>query len=351
MNTSGVPEALLQFCNSASGAPETLLQFCNGASGTPESLLQFCNGASGVPETLPQFCNKASGAPEVLSQFCITFSGTVYVFGLYIVNPFFLIKVINKKMESMKKIKTVDFYDFQNNEHGQFHSVIRDEIIAETPEKLGVIKFFPSYVDDITAELISIDVEQGSQHTTGIGKADQFRDQLYRSFVLHSRSGLIDYDPAVQAAAERIVRIIDQVGDMRRYPYNKESETLTSFTNQLQNNYAADVALCKGTEKLARLADANNSFIANFGTRTAEVSSRPSGDVRITRAATDETYKNIISIINALTLINGDAEYSTFIDKVNYQIDYYKNTINRRRSSGKDDEEEKDNKDNPVTPS
>ena len=237
---------------------------------------------------------------------------------------------------SMKKIKTVDFSNFQNNEHGQFHSAIRDEITAQTPEKLGIIKFFPSYVANVTAELNCIEVEQGSQHTKGIGKADLFRDQLYRSFVLHIRSGLIDYDPAIQSAAERIIRIVDQIGDMRKEPYNKESETLSSFTNQLNSNYAADVALCSANEKLNKLIEANTSFITNFGTRTAEVAARISGDVRVARVATDVDYKNIVSVINALVLLNGEAEYSTFIDKVNYQIDYYKNTINNRRSKGKD---------------
>ena len=240
----------------------------------------------------------------------------------------------------MKKIKSVDLSTFQNNEHGQFHSVIKAEIATETPQKLGVIKFFPSYVDDVTAELASIEVEQGSQHTKGIEKADLFRDQLYRSFVLQIRSCLIDYDPAVQDAAERIIRIVDQVGDMRRQAYNKESETLTSFTNQLQNNYAADVALCSATDKLTKLVNANNFFIANFGTRTAEVSARISGDVRVARVATDEVYKNMVYIINAQVLLNGEADYSTFIDKVNYQIDYYKATINRRRNPGKDDKDD-----------
>lgn len=236
----------------------------------------------------------------------------------------------------MKKIKTVDFSDFQNNEHGQFHSVIRDEISTQDPNRLGIIKFFPSYVDDLTTELASIEVEQGSQHTKGIGNADLFRDQLYRSFVLQIRSGLIDYDPAVQAAAERIIRIVDQIGDMRKEPYNKESETLTSLTNQMNNNYAADVALCSATEKLNKLVEANTSFIANFGTRTAEVASRISGDVRVARVATDADYKNIVNVINALVLLNGEDEYSSFIDKVNYQIDYYKNTITTRRSKSKE---------------
>jgi len=235
----------------------------------------------------------------------------------------------------MKKINQVDFSHFKNNEHGQFHTVVKSELIAETPEKLGVIKFFPSYADAVAAELASIEVEQGSQHTKTIEDSDLYRDQLYRSFVLNIKSSLLSYEPEVQNAASRIQRIIDQVGDMRKHAYNLESESLTSFTNQLINNYAADIALCNATVLLQKLDEANKSFIADFGTRSTEVSTRISGDVRAARVVVDEIFKNICNVTNAMVLLNGDAEYSTFIDKVNYQIDYYKNTINIRRSTAK----------------
>jgi len=235
----------------------------------------------------------------------------------------------------MKKINQVDFSHFKNNEHGQFHTVIRDVIAAETPVKLGIVKFYPSYVNAVAGELLAIEVEQGSQHTLTVEDSDLFRDQLYRSYVLHIQSCLIDFDPAVQEAANRIMRIVDQVGDMRKQPYNQESTTLSSLINQLTNNYAADVALCNGTTKLAKLDEANKSFIADYGTRSDEISERISGDVRAARVGVDEIFKNISSVINALVLLNGEADYSVFIDKVNYEIDYYKNTINARRSPGK----------------
>ena len=84
-----------------------------------------------------------------------------------------------------------------------------------------------------------------------------------------------------------------------------------------------------------RLGEANKSFIGDFGTRSTEVSTRISGDVRAARVIVDEIFKNICNVTNAMVLLNGEADYSTFIDKVNYQIDYYKNTINIRRSPGK----------------
>lgn len=235
----------------------------------------------------------------------------------------------------MKKINQVDFTRFRNNEHGQFHTVIRNEIAAETPQKLGIIKFHQSYIDALAVQLTAIEVEMGSQHTKTIEDSDLYRDQLYRSFVLHIESCVMDFEPAVQQAANRINRIVDQVGDMRKQPYNQESESLTSLINQLVNNYEADIAVCNATLKLNKLSEANTSFVSDFGTRSTEVSTRISGDVRAARVLVDDIFKNICNVINAMVLLNGDADYSTFIDKVNYQIDYYKNTINTRRSVAK----------------
>jgi hypothetical protein len=245
----------------------------------------------------------------------------------------------------MKKIKQVDFSHFKNNEHGQFHKVIRDELTGNDVVNTVVIKFSKSYVDAVTAELLSIEVEQGSQHTGPIEDSDLFRDRLYRAFVLQIKSGLLSYEPTIVEGANRIMRIINQVGDMRKQPYNQESGTLTSFVNQLENNYSDDINLCNAALLFTKLKEANNSFIANFGTRSTEAALRISGDVRVARAVTDPVFKDICSVINAMVLLNGEGEYSDFIDKVNYQIDYYKNTINTRHSKGKDD------KDNSVNPS
>jgi len=236
----------------------------------------------------------------------------------------------------MKKINSVNFQSFRNNEHGQFHKVIRDELQADAAVKTVIIKFSQSYVDAVTAELLAIEVEQGSQHTKTIEDSDLFRDQLYRSFVFQIHSGMLSFDPTIQDAASRILRIIDQVGDMRKEPYNQESGTLTSLIDQLTTNYMADVNKCSAVVHLTKLEEANNSFIADFGTRTTELATRLSGNVRVARVTTDEIYKNICQVINTMALLNGDTEFSAFIDKVNYQIDYYKNTINNRRSPGKD---------------
>jgi hypothetical protein len=237
----------------------------------------------------------------------------------------------------MKGIKNLEFSHFRNDEHTQFHTIIRNEIETANPMLLGVTKFFPSYVDAVIAEQAANEVEEGSQHTKTIEMADLYRDQLYHSFVLHMKSAEVDAEKPVCEAAGRIMRIVNQVGDMRKQPYNQESGTLTGLCNQLMNNYLNDLNTCLALDKLRKLIDANNLFIQNFGTRSFEMANRISGNVRAARAVTNEIYNNMMLVINAQVLMNDEAPYSNFIDKVNYQIDYYKNTINIRQSLGKSD--------------
>lgn len=235
----------------------------------------------------------------------------------------------------MKKVNTVEFRPFNNNEHGQFHTDVKKEIGRVTPQRLGILPLFGAYSTAVTAELATIDVEKGSRYTLDIEEGDDFRDRLYRAFVLQTKANALDFHPDVEQAAHRILRIINQVGDMRKQDYNQESETLTSLVNQVKNNYPADVTTCKQGELLDKLEEANNSFIQHFGTRADEESARISGNVRQARVPVDEGFHNIALVINAMVLLNGETDYAEFIDKINYLIDYYKNTIKMRKASRK----------------
>jgi hypothetical protein len=235
----------------------------------------------------------------------------------------------------MKKIRVIDLSRLRNNEHAQFHQSIKVEIDIVTAAKLGIIKFYPAYIAALDAEFKAIDIEQGSKYTKTITEADVYRDQLYKSFVLALKAGKLSFDAEVQTACNNILRIVEQVGDMRKQNYNQESETLKSLITQLKTNYATDITKSKCTEILDKLEESNNQFIEHFGVRAQDVALRTSGDVSLTRKPLDEIYHNIVDVINSLVLLNGDDDYSTFIDKVNYLVDYNNTMVNMRKSTNK----------------
>jgi len=232
----------------------------------------------------------------------------------------------------MKKINPINFHFFKNNEHAQFHSDVKSEIALITPQKLGISAIYSGYVDALYAEFAAIEVEAGSQLTKTIEDHDDFRDQLYKSFVHKTKSDLLHYDVQVQLAATKIMRIIEQVGDMRKQNYNQESETITSLVNQLLNNYSPELTLCSSMDLVNKLAETNTGFINQFGSRSTEAAARLSGDVRATRAPVDKAFNDIRTVVNAMVILNGEADYASFIDEVNYLIEYYKNTIKVRKA-------------------
>ena len=223
-----------------------------------------------------------------------------------------------------------------NNEHAEFHKAIVREIKTNTPASLGIEKLFPAYEAALENELTAIDVENGSRHTTAIEDADIYRDEMHQSLVLETKSKLVSYKPENRDAAAQIKRILDQVGDMRKLPYNQETETIQSLVNQLKENYADELETTGLIEAVNQLDIANKSFNDRFGERVTEVSGRPDGDVKIERVAVDETYRNITDAINGLAIINGDTAYRAFMDKVNYLVDYYKTTLAQRRANKKE---------------
>ena len=55
--------------------------------------------------------------------------------------------------------------------------------------------------------------------------------------------------------------------------------------------------------------------------RTEADAARQVGIVKETRTAAEAAYRSLVDTVNALAMINGDAEYATFIDHVNAMIE------------------------------
>jgi hypothetical protein len=243
----------------------------------------------------------------------------------------------------MKKILLFDLHSTHNDEHALFHNNVYKLIMLESAEKLGIVKFITDYETAIAAEEAAMEVDPGSVFTTSITRADKYRDQLDRSFDLLVESKTIDFDPNVREAAFRVERILKQSGYLRKLPYDDKSKAYNTRNKKLITNYANDVALIGGSALLDQQNAANEDFLNRFGDRASEEALAISGNVRATRVVTDDVYESIINQVNALAIVNGEADYANFIDKVNYYVKYNKDVLAARRGRKKDD-------DTPETP-
>ena len=231
----------------------------------------------------------------------------------------------------MKQILSFYMRDLQNDEHHKFHFDIKALIDEQTVSKLKINPLFASYLTALDAEDAAIKVEQGSLITKTITEADDYRDLLERGFYKFIDSQTMSFDPAIRTAAEHILRKLDQYGDLRYLPYNKETDNISNRNAELFTNYAADLATAEATERLTKIDEANKEFDSHFGNRANELAARISSNVRNARIVVDPAYQAIVNQINALVLVEGEANYSEFIDRVNYYINYYKTGIAARK--------------------
>lgn len=237
----------------------------------------------------------------------------------------------------MKKILFFDLHSAHNDEHALFHNNVYKLIMLETAVKLGIVQLVPDYETAIAAEEAAMGVDPGSVFTKSIGQADVYRDRLDRSFGLLVESKTIDFDPAVCEAANRVERILKQYGILRKHSYGDKTKAYDTRNKKLNTEYATDVALLGGSALLAQQNMANEEFLNHFGDRANEKAVAISGNVKAARAVTDDAYEAIVNHVNALALINGDAVYAEFIDKVNYYVKYNKDVLAARHGRKSDD--------------
>ena len=243
----------------------------------------------------------------------------------------------------MKQIVLFSQRYLRNGEHDQLHNNIVAEIENQTAKKLGIEAELVTYKAAIANERLALQAEMGSAHTQSVTDSDGYRDQTDMGFCMFIESHLHHPEPAIQENARKIMRIIDQYGNLRKLNYNDESSQMANRNTEIINNYASELATLGngwGTAWLNTLVTANNQFITHFGTRATEVANKVTINTLEARATTDAAWETIVIRINALVVVNGEANYAAFIDKVNYYIEYNKGLINARKGKKEKDSTE-----------
>lgn len=236
----------------------------------------------------------------------------------------------------MKQIQEINAVRLRNDEHQQFVTDVLTAAEADAAVIIGIEDVFNPFKVAVTAEIECQKAEQGSAATKTLVDADDYRDRLFKGLLMDMEAHQYHYDDVVCESARRLIRVFDLYGDLRAKSYKEESAALTNLVSDLgSDSNAADVAALNKAQWLAKLGEANDSFITKFDDRANELSARELGLARDARLVTDTAYKDFVMKVNAAAAFKGDAAYSAFFDKVNYLIDYAQNTIAARKGRAK----------------
>ena len=114
---------------------------------------------------------------------------------------------------------------------------------------------------------------------------------------------------------------------------DKETGLLVNFISDLEDKYAAQVAKLGLTAFVTNLKEANERVRTLTLQRTNEKIGITVGALKTARTASDDAYRALVKMVNALALVFGEKDYTAFIDYVNTEITHYKREVLNQKST------------------
>ena len=227
----------------------------------------------------------------------------------------------------MKEIYDINIQRMNNGAHFTFVSNILARAEADTAVKGKASELVSNFKAAVAAEDEALKISQKSLLTDEIAKADSDRDALYAGYK-KAVEGFLAMPIADMAQAAKILS-----QHIKDYKINtadqldKETGLLVNFISDLEYKYAAQVAKLGLTAFVTNLKEANERVRTLTLQRTNEKIGITVGALKTARTASDDAYRALIKMVNALALVFGEKDYTPFIDYVNTEITHYKREV------------------------
>ena len=227
----------------------------------------------------------------------------------------------------MKEIYDINIQRMNNGAHFTFVSNILARAEADTTVKGKASELVSNFKAAVTAEDEALKISQKSLLTDEIAKADSDRDALYAGYK-KAVEGFLAMPIADMAQAAKILS-----QHIKDYKINtadqldKETGLLVNFISDLEDKYAAQVAKLGLTAFVTNLKEANECVRTLTLQRTNEKMGVTVGALKAARTASDDAYRALVKMVNALALVYGEKDYTAFIDYVNTEVTHYKREV------------------------
>ena len=233
----------------------------------------------------------------------------------------------------MKEIYDINIQRMNNGAHFTFVSNILARAEADTAVKGKASELVSNFKAAVAAEDEALKISQKSLLTDEIAKADSDRDALYAGYK-KAVEGFLAMPIADMAQAAKILS-----QHIKDYKINtadqldKETGLLVNFISDLEDKNAAQVAKLGLTAFVTNLKEANERVRTLTLQRTNEKIGITVGALKAARTASDDAYRALVKMVNALALVFGEKDYTAFIDYVNTEITHYKREVLGQKAS------------------
>ena len=241
----------------------------------------------------------------------------------------------------MIQVGEIRLEGLDNGSHFSYHTTAIGWAKANETIASKCVKFITPYDASLVEEDIIIKTSPKSPFTDAIVSSDRLRDDLYRRYrnAVKAMDGI-----AIEEMASAAKTLMQHIKDYRintSAQIDKETGYMLSFVKDLQEKYADEVATLNLTTIVEQLAAANNQVADLLRQRDIANKDREIGATKRVRADVDKAYRQLIQVINAYVLIEGEEAYADFIGQMNSLIKRYKQQVlGQTAGTDKEDEEE-----------
>ena len=233
----------------------------------------------------------------------------------------------------MKEIYDINIQRMNNGAHFTFVSNILARAETDTAVKGKASELVSNFKAAVAAEDEALKISQKSLLTDEIAKADSDRDALYAGYKKAVEGFLAMPIADMAQAAKNLSQHIKDYKINTADQLDKETGLLVNFISDLEDKYAAQVAKLGLTAFVTNLKEANERVRTLTLQRTNEKISITVGALKTARTASDNAYRALVKMVNALALVFDEKDYTAFIDYVNTEITHYKREVLGQKAS------------------
>lgn len=233
----------------------------------------------------------------------------------------------------MKEIYDINIQRMNNGAHFTFVSNILARAEADTAVKGKASELVSNFKTAVNAEDEALKISKKSLLTDDIAKADNDRDALYAGYKKAVEAFLAMPIADMAQAAKVLAQHIKDYKINTAGQLDKETGLLVNFITDLEDKYSAQVAKLGLTAFVTNLKEANERVRMLTLQRTNEKMGVTVGALKAARTASDDAYRALVKMVNALALVFGEKDYTAFIDYVNTEVTHYKREVLNQKAS------------------
>ncbi len=233
----------------------------------------------------------------------------------------------------MKEIYDINIQRMNNGAHFTFVSNILARAEADTTVKGKAAELVSNFKVAVAAEDEALKISQKSLLTDDIAKADIDRDALYAGYKKAVEAFLAMPIADMAQAAKVLAQHIKDYKINTAGQLDKETGLLVNFITDLEDKYSAQVAKLGLTAFVTNMKEANERVRMLTLQRTNEKMGVTVGALKAARTSSDDAYRALVKMVNALALVYGEKDYTAFIDYANTEITHYKREVLNQKAS------------------